>query len=114
MTDKTLPERMREAADTQEEVSRRHGLNERDLIHIVTYPPAKLRTLADEWEREDDEKAAATAAYDAHVEELASTIYHSRYPGPPHWDSELEIIRDVCRDSARAVIAAGWRKTEIS
>lgn len=111
MTDKTLPERMREAADTLEVVAQRD--------EFWTGPTAEnfifaLRGTADVWEREDAEKAAATAAYDAHVEELASTIYHSRYPGPPHWDSEREIIRDVYRDSARAVIAAGWRKTEIS
>ena len=104
MTDKTLPERMREAAEVQCEVAARRGVN--DSEYAAAYTSFSLRALADQFEREDAEKAAAE------VDALAEVIYREMYPGstPAAWSVEENVIRNAYRAHARAVIAAGWQK----
>ena len=106
MTDKTLPERMREAAGTLMEARDRQAGDDPHRL-FAEFCADDLRRYADEWEREDAEKAAAEAAHEAGVEELAEALHRA-------WWGDVEGITDeqanVYRRRARDLIAAGWRK----
>lgn len=108
MTDKTLPERMREAAPLFEEVAARINACSASEFPCSLLSARDLRDFADRWEHEDAEKASAEAALDAEVEELAAWICNSVTPFC--WNVCRKEIRDLYRGYARDLIAAGWRK----
>lgn len=93
MTDKTLPERMREAADILLQVrERERGRDPHRLF--AAYSADDLRGYADKWEQED----ADTAAQQAEIHELAALIRDTR--------------DDTYQTRAATIITAGWRKAQ--
>lgn len=109
MTDKTLPERMREAAPLFEEVAARINACSASEFPCSLLSARDLRDFADRWEREDVEKAAAEVAHEAEVEELARAVYDGFCEGRD-WHEDLESTRALYRRAARGAITAGWRK----
>lgn len=93
MTDKTLPQRMREAAKVLSEAQWRL-----DPETTPIWSPFKLNQFADEWEAED----ARHAAQEAEAEELARCL-HDPFVGP--LKAEWSFL-----DAAKSLLAAGWRK----
>lgn len=93
---KTLPERMREAAETLNEANVRHG--------STTWPawaPDSLRHYANVWEVED--------AVNAEVEDLAQRLFELI---GGIWRGLPDGCREDYRDRARKLLDAGYRKVE--
>lgn len=92
----TLPERMRAAAETLVEASKRyseeHGLLP-EQFEATSWDAANLRVVADRWETLDAEQAAA----DALAIELARTLYDAGW----HQVTERQV---------RPLIDDGWTK----
>ena len=113
MADKTRYERMREAADILDEASvEAEGRGVLGTCDI--WNAAGLRERADQWEREDTEKAAAAAAYDKQVEELAKAICAHDPDVIWTWHGASEGYKQSMLGIARDLIDAGWTKTEPS
>lgn len=98
-----LPIKMRAAAVVHEEAS----LRERDDASTM-WSARDLRRWADDWEREDAEKAKA----DQEVEELARELWeaHPEYQRSVFWHCVSESVKSEYLDFARRLVKAGYRK----
>lgn len=99
---KTLPERMREAAETLNAANARHG-----SIGWPAWAPDSLCYYATVWEREDAEKAARQAEVDELAKWLATHVGNW-----PEDEWELRSKPTIYHDRAQELLDAGYRKVE--
>lgn len=88
----TLPDRMRAAADTLDDVNARYDGRFADGSPLPAWDAANLRHVADRWEAEDSEQ-------EERVQELARALYNAGWA-------------KVTTNQARQLIADGWTKGE--
>lgn len=111
----TLPERMRQAADTLIEANYRFtGCSEAEARQMAEdkWSAVKLRHWADQWEGQDRRQAAIDRA----VEVLARDMYDGWSTVKPDsrfhdtWHTTLEVNRETYRGLARVLVESGWTK----
>lgn len=107
-----LTERMRAAAETLSEVASVFHPNDSYRWCRSEYSGVMLRSIADRWDRESAEKAAADEA----VEELAREMHLARIVSTAFvgsnkdWDDANDLYRKVVRTEARQLWISGYRK----
>ncbi|MDD7813662.1 hypothetical protein PP713_13920 [Mycobacterium sp. CSUR Q5927] len=97
LTNRSLPDRMREAAETLREANGRAGNG-----FQFPWMPGQLNRHADHWEAEDHEKDER----DDLVEDIAQTWWSERHGEPSDWWEHMgDGARETFRQRARVLIA---------
>lgn len=101
----TLPQRMRLAADTLEDATQRHH-TEGGVVatpEFVEWSPANLRTMADYFERQDNERKEM-------IEDLARDMCCIDNPDYFWTDENRAQLCEEYRKTAKILIENGWLK----